>query len=338
MALNAFTARTLTDAINQIQRPLPFLRQLLFSDERQILTETADMEVLTNATTLAKFIQNGREARVVSKRGRKIATVRIPSIREKKPFTAMDAMDRPGGNLYVTDQSVLQKAINDSVAAELSDFKDRFMRTEEYLCASALSGALTITTDDGDLSIDFSVPSGHKPTLTSTAVWGGAAADIPTNIDTWSLLVSRGCGTAPDTLILGTTAAALFLADSKVRTELNNNNFSVGSIDLTVPGRQLIARNYRGLEVYRYDAQYTNDSGTATNFIPANVAVLASRASRHLRFFYGPINDLKAGFSPTKFFSKQYETEDPSQRWLLVASSPLPFIGHAQSIVYATVA
>ena len=137
---------------------------------------------------------------------------------------------------------------------------------------------------------------------------------------------------------MGTTAAQKFLADSKVKAELNNNNFQVGQIDLSVPGRQMIARNYRGLEVYRYDAQYTNESGTATNYIPAGVAVLASRASRHLRFLYGPINDLKAGYFPTKFFSKQYETEDPSMRRLLVGSSPLPLVGHAQSIVYATVA
>ena len=63
--------------------------------------------------------------------------------------------------------------------------------------------------------------------------------------------------------------------------------------------------------------------------------VIASglRATIH----YGVIQDIEAGNFATRVFAKTWTEEDPSARFLLVQSAPLPVVHHVDALLIATV-
>ncbi len=334
--LNDFTPRFLSETINQIQPPKATLRDLVFSKPRNATAEYVQFEIVTSAQKLAAFRARGREANVVDKQGRKLVTFRIPSIREKKPFAAADTLrsNAPGTGIYA-DAGSLQQAAKLQAAQELADFKERMTRTKEWLCAQALTGGITITLDDYDIAIDFGVASSHKPTLTSTAKWDtDANVDIPANLRTWKKLISRDSGYTPDRVILGSDAADLFIANSKVKALLDNKGIAAGKLDLQSNSNYL--GSILGLDFYEHTDQYVNASGTATDYVAAGAVIMVASAAP-FHFWHGPVDDLDANFGVMEFFSKTFRTQDPSVDWLLVASAPVPIIHHTGAIVYATV-
>jgi hypothetical protein len=336
-ALDQFTPRSLTTAINEIPAVVTFLRSLVFKTPRQSFTEVTDLEIVTGKRRVAHFVSAGREAIVVDKKGMKIISFRIPQIREKKPFQASKLLrEKSSGVSPYVNAGDLQAAAQQLAATELQEFKDAYARTGEMMCAQALAGKITITKDDGDLEVDFALDSDHKPTLTTTARWGQSAANIIKNLRDWKKLIAQTSGYAPDTVILGTDAATLFLQDEKVQKMLDLKNVQAGLIVLDASNPQFLGA-FMGLKFYQYDEGYVNDAGTFVPFVGTNACIMVATGAP-FNFWNGPIDDLDAGLVPKEFFSKTFRESDPSIDWLLAATAPLPMIHNANALVSATIA
>ncbi|MBI5646687.1 MAG: major capsid protein [Ignavibacteriae bacterium] len=335
--ISQYTPRFLTTAINEIKPPKRRLLDRLFPVRRESMAEYADIEIVTGRRNLARFVARGREAAVREKGGRKIVTFRIPSIREKMPFRAADVFKAVarGASPFVSSTAELKASLDKEVLFQLQEFRFSFDRTKEWLAAQAAKGSFTITLDDGDLTVDYGVPAANKPVLAGAAKWnsGSADLDILQQIRSWKRLISQGSGYTATDVTLGSNAADAFLADERVRKLLDANNLRVGTLDLT--GDAEYIGTFAGLRFWTHEEQYTDASGNAQDYVPANVAIVSSNAPN--AFWHGPVDDLEANFGTFEFFSKQFELKDPSTVMLLVATAPLPVIHHSSSLVYATV-
>ncbi len=336
MSIDQFTPRYLTTAINEVKAPKSRLMDLVFHRREDSPAEIVDFEIVTGNQKLAKFVARGREAHVVDKQGRKVVSFRIPSIREKTPFKAAEFLNRTavGTSLYQTAGD-LQAAAQKLAVAQLAEFKNRTTRTKEQLCAQALTGTITITKEDGDLSVDFGLATAHKPVLATGAKWDAAVdVDIPANLRAWKRLIARDSPYSATDVILGETAADKFLSNTKVLELLKANNMKVGALDLTTNSDFI--GSFNGLRFWVNEEQYQTDAGVATNYVAAGAAIMFAD-SEAFKFWHGPVDDLDANFGTFEFFAKTWREKDPSMDVLLAATAPLPVIHNANALVYATV-
>ena len=92
-----------------------------------------------------------------------------------------------------------------------------------------------------------------------------------------------------------------------------------------------------GLDIYTYTDWYLDDqnSNTETAMVGAsNVIIGSTRAQCSMG--YGAIKDLKAMYAMPRF-AKSWEEEDPSVRYLMTQSAPLPLFKQPDAFVCATV-
>lgn len=335
--IDQFTPRYLTTAINEIKAPKTLLYDLVFRRRETSPAEIVDFEIISGGQGLAKFVARGREAIVTQKKGRTVYTFRIPSIREKSLFKAADFLSKtaPGTALYQTAGD-LQKAAQQAVLSQLAEYKNTHLRTKEWMCAQALSGTLTITKDDGDLSIDYGLATAHKPVLTAGEKWDASAdVDIPGHLRAWNRLIGKDSGTTGSIVVMGTNAVDLFLKNNPVLKLLDNKNVSAGKLELDGGSKYL--GSFSGFGFYEYNEIYKDDAGTEHDMVDPDAVIMVSDSDA-FKFWHGPVDDLDANFGTHEFFSKSYRQQDPSQDTLLVATAPVPMIHNPGAVIYATVA
>ena len=329
--------QALTEAINLMPAAPGLLQRLLFRDRRSRAAETIRGEVVKGGAYKYPFVRQDQAGKVVTNLGREEINITPPTLRVKKQLSAGALLlDRAPGAVYVPGGGGDINASRErTIASEQADLKRGCELTIEWMCAQALSGALTVSQDDLTLSVDYGVPAGNKKTLTGDLRWGQADADVPGNIEAWTDEIADA--EAPvDLMLLGVGAAKAFAGDANVLAELDRRNVNVG--ELTIRAGVQYMGNYKGLEVYKYPFRFESKSGVKTRLLGENLAIFASTSSR-FSIEFGMIADLKAGASvQAEYFSKAWEVDDPSGLWLLAESHPLPMIWEPGRLCVATVA
>lgn len=334
--------RALSTSINSMPSVPTLLQQLLFKTRNPQASVTIEIDELTGGKYILPFVAPGGPGVVVSRTGRGTKSVTAPMIRVKLPFTARELLLERGigQTQFVSGAGDVQAAREAKVAREQKYFKDRAERTIEFMCAQAITtGQVSATAgQEGNqvsFTVDYGIPDNHKPTaLAGDNQWGGSTADVPGNIQTWADLINNDGTGAADTMILGSDAAAKFLADEKVLKELDNRNLNVGSFNIGV-GNAYIGR-YKQMDVYRYPFKYETKAGNKTNLVGSKLCVLANSQAR-FSVEFGMIEDLHAGNVVAEYFSKSWLEQDPSRLFLLAETHPLPVIWQPANIVIAQV-
>lgn len=334
-----FKWRTMTAAINQIPPQAKFLQEMVFKKRIANPSQHIDVDVVVGGRNVLPFVSDAAAGTVVEKMGRKMLSIRAPRLRPKKPFNAPEllATRGVGANFYGSsgDPSKYRK---EKIAMELADLKDNYVNTTiEWMCATALTGSMAVTQDDLAFSVDYQIPSGHKPDLSGDGAlkWNGMAPDIMGNLETWSDLTINAIGMAPDIAIMGKNAWAAIRSDSDILELLDNRRFEGGGLAPEV------SKNYKGtlngIDLYRYGMTYTDTAGSAQNFIDDDAFILICTNAR-FSVEFGLIYDLDAEASvQAEYFAKTWIEKDPSVQWILAESHPLPVIWQPEAVVYATV-
>jgi|Deesub1362A_J573_1020465.scaffolds.fasta_scaffold02224_9 hypothetical protein len=329
--------RTLTAAINQLPAQPSFLLDRVFSAGGPRASDIIDIDLIAGSDKLVPFVTDVEGGVVVERTTREMRSFKAPRLRVKKHLSARELLlERPaGGDIYLAGGGDINRARQAAVRLELQDLRNRLQLTTEWMCAQALTGALTVSQDNIAFQIDYRFPATHKVTLSGDARWGEASADIPGNLQDWADRIFSVTKKPANMLLLGSTAARKFESDAKVKDDLDRRNYNAGSLAPEVGNNYLGV--YRGLEVWRYPFEYTTGSGAKTKLIGDNVAIMLTLQAE-FSMEYGLILDLKAGAQVVgRFFAKSWTTEDPSTQWLLAESRPLPVVREIGSVVYAQV-
>ena len=222
-------------------------------------------------------------------------------------------------------------------------------RTIDYLHAKALlDGMVTITymTDDGlvgqSIPVNYDRAAGHtiSQPMAATDRWDDDTFDIWSDIQEHIDIVSNAeFGGPVDTMLLGASAATRFLkymnTADRGRERLRND---IRGADEVLVNRGIVrtdplnpftflGRLDNNLDVFKVSGvgnMFQNDDGSHTTVVdPWDMAMVAPSVEMILA--YGAIMDVD-NFRAQDIFVKMFDEDDPSARFILSQSAPLPIV------------
>lgn len=323
MAVDIYNRRTMAEALRERREPRSFLLKTFFPKEKIHNTFEVDIDIVRNKRRLAPFVNPMSEGKLVEHAGHNTKSFKPPYLKPKMVTTSTDLLVRqPGEDLYA--DVTPQQAAARQLAEELADMDDMIERREEWMAAQALfQGQVTVVGEGVNAVIDFAFSASHEITLLTTARWDNAASDPVEQLRGWKSLINKDSGLSATDLVLSTEAMNDFLGNAEVRAQLNLLKAQTMSVEMKAPidGVQYVGR-IESLDVWAYEEWFLDENGTEQPMVPAGYALLGSRRS-DARRHYGAIQDLEAK-GVMKRFPKSWVTPDPSARWVMVQSAPLP--------------
>lgn len=224
--------------------------------------------------------------------------------------------------------------------------RSAIQRLWDYMAAKAiLDGAITINYmgENGigvqSVVIDFGRAAGHTKTLAAGSRWGEAGVNIFNNLQSWiDEIAEAEFGGSVQHVILGASAAIPFLADASSSTgslkdKLDTNyrgseevliNRGIITTDPLNPFT-LLGRLSTGIFVWRYSgpaSKFQSSDGSLVNIMDPRDVVLVSPAVDGVKAF-GAILDGAANLQAIDIFSKMWDEQDPSARFIMSQSAPL---------------
>lgn len=330
---------TLTSTIQDIKSPNVFLRNLLFGNEEPVNTETIEIGMWEGEREIAPFVEVNGEALSVDGYNEVFQVVKAPNIRIKRPMKASEAMfkRRPGTGIFPTrDQQVTE--IERLVALDQRRLRDLIDNTIEYMCALAIQGSIAYQVA-GEASFKITFPRESTHNLSPTAAWGGGTEDIIQDFINAARLINDDEGFNPTHAIFSKEAALNFLGDTDVQNILDNRNIDAGGQVIRAQFAETGARflgTFLGIQCWEY-GRSVSVNGSSTDLIRAGyVEFVTAIPTAENTVYYGAIPDVDAldgGQFQGTMFSKSWTTPDPSVRWLLAHSRPLPVPRRFNSMV-----
>jgi Phage major capsid protein E. len=334
--LTVFERRTLVGVINK--RPVfPGLFKELFFQRRHPFAGTVvELHTTVAGKKLLPFVTEVGAGVQVDKVGRETQMIKCARLRPKKQFSAPELLNftNPGEDPYLAG-NVQEIDLEQAVARDVQDLKDRTETTIEYLCAKSVCGGLiTVVQDDIKFSIDYRMPSSHKPALPAGSLWTAEGANPLEQLESWSDLIVDDSGLTPDVIVMGTNAWKAFRKNPAVQAELDNRRIDHPGLSPRV------AKAYQGsiggVEIYRYGGTYDDADGAPQAVMhPDFVLFGSSEAETSIEF--GLPADLEAEGRPMEYFAKSWVDKDPSLLWILSESRPLPWPKQIGAFVHAKV-
>lgn len=342
MAIPAFEPRALARAIEIRHRPYLWYAAMYYRPAEGVHgTRLVDIDVRVQGKTMAPIQRPSEASKMIGRDGFEQRSIRLPYMKPAMPTTAEEILQRrePGSHLY--SERDLVGAAQRQIGRDIMDLDDMVERRKEYMAAQgAVTGVTPLISllDAGVPSIqaevDWGMPEAHLITLTSTDLWTHAESDPIGNLRTWCNLAIQAAGVSPDIATLGTEVANALLKHADVLKLLDNRRIEAGQLELRAQGVEGITYlgRLKGVDLYEDARTYTDDSGSAAYYTPADRVVLGSRNAEN-RWHYGPISDLKCPTPRVERWVKTWEKEEPSVRYVAVHSSPLPALHQPDSIV-----
>lgn len=342
MPIDLTNAITLTGFINKNLPAKPWLFRKFFPAVHHDTTQIA-IDIIKGSRKLAPFRRKGEESTVKSSIGVETKLFGPNQISIKNLTKAYDAEKRAAGQQFSYGDGVktLEGRIAFKLLQEQIDMTNRAYRTIEKMCADALfTGKVQNHDAKGNLieEFDIGLPDDHVITLTGDDKWNTNTAKILENIDDYCALGEDDSGLPITDVLLGTGAKNALRTNETVLKQLTANNARFAYVDpqKTEIGAQFVGYTSSGVRMWHLTESYEDSEGHKASMIPTDkIVCLSNQMSAHVHF--GMIEDLKAGNFVGEIFSKVWDEEDPSGRWLKIATAPLAYVEQPEAIVVAKV-
>lgn len=168
-----------------------------------------------------------------------------------------------GNQAYI--RIIVDKIFNDEVVL----LEAAAARREQMRFAILSTGSLTITANGQSYSYDYGVPTGHKPTVTTS--WSTATADIATDIRTYQDTVEDKTGVRPTRAICSRKTWGYMLKNTNFRNGILGNNSGVAVTDAQL---YTYLRDTLDMDVVVYTKRFKDDTGTSTKYMPDDIFVM----------------------------------------------------------------
>lgn len=341
--MDLFEPRSMTEALLQEKRPGAFLINTFFPNRPTHATAAVDIHIVNGKRRLAPFVHSEAEGVLVEKLSRSAETFVPPLIKPKDRTSAADilASVSPGQPIYVEGGQTVEERAAVMLMDDTRRLDDMITRREEWLAAQALfNGTVTIKGQGINEVIDFGFLSSHKPTLSGTSLWTDAGSNPYENLNTWKRLIAKDSGVTATDVVLGSAAAAAFLANAKIQSLFDKQQINLGAIAATTEGLPqgvtFLGRiTGLGLNLWTYDEWFLDDdTGSENEMVPTDRVLVVSRQA-DFKLHYGVIPEITPVVGSR--WVKSWEQEDPAGRFLLVQARPLAVPHQKDAIVSAKV-
>lgn len=285
---------------------------------------TVTWDVIKGSRMVAKPNVPNSEAHIVPRLGVSQESASFLYWREKKVFepTTLHWLRQPG-SLTATQNAEA------AVLREVKDLNQRIDNAVEYYCWRALTGNLVIDTPDVQASVDYKIPTSHKPTVGTS--WATATPQqIIADVKAWKRLINRDARVAAtDAFLTDVTMDRIFNAFATAPASLMSDRMKdMYYASGTLPG-------FLGLNWNKIDSYYDTDGGTPTQFVADDALFITNlKEGRAMEIMEGPTADDEAPDGFTGKFTKTWKEKDPSARQFLIEYHALPVITRPEQIVY----
>jgi len=327
MALGVYDTAVLNKVVDNLKRAQAALLNMVF---REVLVSTKEkiyFDMEDGKRRIAPFVHPTMGGKVVQGLGFTTKDFEPAYVKDKRVFDPNKALKRSigeqlGGSLNPQDRTAA------NIARELADQQNMLLRRQEVMASEILrTGKVTV---DGDgyesVLVDFGRNAAHTVTLAGANRWGQAGIVPLENIEDWSKTMLQNSGAMLNDVVMDTLAWRLFTAEAKTQTYLELRAVSRPS-DLKIVQMAEIGLAYQGnvggVQFWVYSDWYVNDAGTEVNMIPDYTVLLLSDRIMGVRHF-GAIRDEESGLQAREMFTKSWVEPDPSVRYMLSQSAPLP--------------
>lgn len=323
-----------------------FLTDLFFSESEVHDTRFFQFDIEKGQRRMAPFVNRKAQGKVIERHNYKTVQFEPPYIKEKMITTTDQILKRsPGEVVYTTPGSntPLERAAR-QLGQDAAEMSEMIVRRIEWMAAQGLFfGIIPVSGEGVEYDIDFLFESSHLITLDGTLgneKWSDLATKILAQLRRWKKLITKDSSLTANILLLGCNVYDNFINNEQVLKLLDNRRVEIGSI---VPEELGDGVTYVGdlksvgLSVWSYDEWYYDEATqTELPMVPENMILLASTRARCKRH-YGVIEDVEAGNFATEAFVKSWTEPDPSGRFLMVQSAPLPTIEQPNGFVAVVV-
>lgn len=338
---------TLTPAVNEMKPPQSALKNDFFSRNITVPTRNIELSVLRRGRRIAPFVKRNGAAIMTLGHNEEFKVVKPAHIRVKRPLNPAELLDkRRAGSVIFPGADGVAAAMREFMAIELSNLMDDVSNSEEYLCAQAIRGIISYSSQDQEsFEVNFGRSADHSVVLAGADLWTDAASKPSEHFLEAAQLINRDVqGTATD-VILGKEAREAFLKNVEVRDFWKSFGafLQIGQISLSnqidpASGMLLLGVFAHQIRVWSYERQLTLPDGSAFDLIRPKFAEFLWRSpAAQMVTYYGAIEDMRAigagRVLQSQRFSKSWEEEDPSARMLLVESNPLPCLRRPDATV-----
>jgi len=340
MPLGIFEPRRLIGLMNQTRPRSSFLQDMFFSKRMTHDTRSIEVDIIKGRRRLAPFVSPMDKGVVVNRQGAITRTVTMPYIKVVIPTEAGQALAQKAAGTTVY-QTTPQQRMNQILAKDTLMLRDMVARREESMCADALvNGKVTAIGEGIDAVVDFLRPASHRVVNTATAnAWDAAGVDIFQQLRTHARTISRTSGFNPNVCVMGSAAADAFLkfVTAQPSTRLNSTKLENGQIKLSgLQSGATYLGNVEGVDFYEYNEWAENAAGVEQPLLAPAQVIFGSTQGESIMHF-GVIEDLAVGRNwASEYFVKSYVEDNPSVRFLLAQSSPLPALHRIESVMSIT--
>lgn len=328
MTDTVFNFRTLTAAINKMRPVRTRVLDKVFGRKKRQLSSLFKWDIKSSSERILKNISVSAEAQVQDKTDRKVVTCEAPRYSPKR-FIA--AADLDGIRAFGKEAPELLK---ERVADEQFDMKTDVDRTREFQAVKAITGQ--VVDEAGNVIVDYHFDAEQKPVLAGTSLWTDAQGDPVKNLRAWKKWIADRVNVTSFVAFCGSGTMDALIDNAKALELLKYN----AGKQIAEEGR---IAHLAGVEIEEYFGTYKDASGNIVDMIPNDAFVLVGLSADAAAELFAPVVDLKAaggvgnGKAGQVLFSKSWEVEDPSGRWIKVEGRPLPVLFKPECVVYATV-
>lgn len=339
-----FTTQDLQKVLAQLDEPRSFLLDTFFPETIESDSEKIEFHRIKGKRRITPMVHPTREGKIVDNNGFDAVTFSPAYAKDKRRWDPSAPLKRGLGEQIGGSLAPAQR-MNALIASTLVDQLDMLTMREEVMAAEALrTGKVTVSGEGYDaVVVDYGRAAGLTADLAGNNCWDVVHADSDPldDLEAFAQLVQDNDGGNASEVVLAPSTWKFMRARLVARGEmvmlLDYQRSGTSQLDLGPSGDKVRRIGRLGtFNLSVYNQSYVDDAGATQQLMPSGSLIMGSAAIEGARC-YGAIQDPKAGFKASRFFTKTWEEEDPAVQWMLLQSAPLVVPFRANASLYATV-
>ena len=314
-----------------------FFKSRFFSNGITFPTESVSFEFYESKRRLAPYVNPRLSSETIARDGYEVKTYSTPYLAPNRVITVDDLYQKSLGESEWNSGVTPDERAAKIAAEDLMYLQDTITRTEEFMCSRVKQdGKLVMKGNGVNETVDYGFD--NITTLAASDRWTetfdimGQLAAIAREM--------RKDGINPDMLILGSEAANMLLKNERYLKLLDNRRVEIGEIKFSEleNGINYLGRILTpgaGFEIYSYDEWYPDEADKDAYgkpklkplVDPQTVIIQSSREKNSM--LYGAVLQVDKKTENFvrhvgEYIPRTWITENPSQKFIEIASRPLP--------------
>lgn len=333
MALDIYSTAAMLPLVRSLKTPGHWILDTYFGSGRSYSDdEKIYFDVEVDSQQVAPFVSPMMAGKVMSEEGRETRSFAPAYIKPKHDIRPNEVIIRQPGEPLLGNLTPQQRAPL-ILARKLALQSGQIQRRWELMAAEfARTGKIVVKGEnyperivdfrrDAALTIDLTIDSAKR--------WGETGVSPIDDLERWFGLTGEKSNAAPSICTMTEDAWSLVKEDPKFDKMLDRTRGQDAAVSLGfkpgVPGSPTYKGRLGSVDFYTYNDTFRDPVTNAiTTLLPPYTVMWSAPGALEGALHFGAILDEDAGFQSVDIFPKSWTEKDPSVRWLLSQSAPLP--------------